>query len=191
MSFEGVFKAAADYLQPVIKNAALLIPVLVAWEETRRSAVLVGIVYLVLYLLSAVASRNSHRLTCHAGGEEGSSRLLWRVVFVLYLGLVPLLYFEYYYAAIIGFVVLYILQNFWRPILICRFDAFATESAGATVLSIESQAKSLSTMIVAPVLGVLVDWVGIRGLGGEFWPVGAVAAVVALMILVTPLKESR
>jgi len=189
MSFEGVFKAASDYLQPVIKNTALLIPVLVAWEETRRSAVLVGVVYLVLYLLSAAASRNSHRLSCRAGGEEGSSRLLWRVAFVLYLALVPLLYFGYYYAAIVGFVVLYIIQNFWRPILICRFDAFATEEAGATVLSIESQAKSLSTMIIAPVLGALVDWVRINGIGGEFWPVGAVAAVVALFILATPLKE--
>ncbi len=191
MAFEGVFKAAADYLQPVLRNAALLIPILIAWEDTRRSAILVGVVYLILYLFSAYASRSSHRVVHYAGGEEEGSRLLWRVVFLLYLALVPLLFFGYYYVAIIGFIALYVVQNFWRPILISRFDAFATDTAGATILSIESQAKSVSIMIVAPILGVLVDWVRVQNFGGEFWPVGAVAAIITLLILVTPLKGSK
>jgi len=189
MAFEGVFKATADYLQPVLKNAALLLPILIAWEDTRRSAVLVGVVYFILYLVSAYASRSSHRVTRYAGGEEGGSRLLWKVVFLLYLALIPLLFLGYYYVAIIGFIGLYVVQNFWRPILISRFEDYATEAAGATVLSIESQAKSVSTMVVAPVLGVLVDLVRAQNLGGEFWPVATVAAIIALLILATPLKE--
>ena len=191
MAFEGVFKAAADYLQPVLKNAALLIPIFIAWEDTRRSAILVGVVYFILYLVSAYASRSSHKVTQYAGGEEGGSRLLWMVIFVLYLALVPFLFFQYYYVAIIGFIALYVVQNFWRPILISRFEEFATEEAGATVLSIESQAKSVSTMIVAPILGVLVDFVRAQSLGGDFWPVGTLAAVIALIILATPLKKGR
>jgi sugar phosphate permease len=81
------------------------------------------------------------------------------------------------------------MQNFWRPILISRFDAFASETKGATVLSIESQAKSVSTMIIAPILGAAVDFARGQGLDGEFWPVAAIAAVVALLILLTPLRE--
>jgi MFS family permease len=189
MSFEGVYTAVEDYLQPVVKNMALLIPIFIWWGETRRSAVMIGIVYVILYLASAYASRNSHRLTDHAGGEEKASRLLWKVAFILYITLIPLLYFEYYYVAVVGFVALSLIQNFWRPILISRFDAFASETEGATVLSIESQAKSVSTMIIAPVLGAAVDFVSGRGLGGEFWPVVAIAAVVALLILLTPLKN--
>ena len=189
MSFEGVYKAVADYLQPIIKNMALLLPVFIAWGETRRSAVLIGIVYVVLYLASAIASRNSHRLTYYAGGEERTSRLLWKVAFIIYAALIPLLFFGYYYLAVIGFIVLALIQNFWRPVLISRSDAYATEAKGATVLSIESQAKSVSTMIVAPILGVAVDFVRGQSMGGDFWPVAAIAAVVALFILLTPLKE--
>ena len=189
MSFEGVYKAVEDYLQPVVKNMALLIPIFIWWGETRRSAVMIGIVYVILYLASAYASRKSHRLIDHAGGEEKASRLLWKVAFILYMALIPLLYFEYYYVAVIGFIALSLIQNFWRPILISRFDAYASETEGATVLSIESQAKSVSTMIVAPVLGVAVDFVSGRGLGGEFWPVATIAAVVALLIMLTPLKN--
>ena len=189
MSFEGVYKAVADYLQPIVKNMALLLPIFIAWGETRRSAVLIGIVYVILYLVSAVASRNSHRLTGYAGGEERGSRLLWKVVFIIYIALIPLLFFGYYYLAVIGFIILALLQNFWRPALISRFDAYATEAQGATVLSIESQAKSVSTMIVAPILGVAVDFVRMQSMGGDFWPVAAIAAIVALIILLTPLKE--
>ena len=54
------------------------------------------------------------------------------------------------------------------------------------MLSIESQAKSVSTMIIAPILGVAVDFAQGQSLGGEFWPVAALAAVVALLILLTP-----
>ncbi len=189
MSFEGVYKAVEDYLQPVVKNMALLIPLFVGLGDTRRSAILIGIVYVILYAMSAYASRNSHRLASYAGGEEGGSRLLWKVVSVIYIALIPLLFFEYYYVAVVGFIVLSIIQNFWRPILVSRFDAYASETQGATVLSIESQAKSVSTMIIAPILGVAVDFVRNQELGGEFWPVATIAAVIALVILFTPLKE--
>ncbi len=189
MSFEGVYKAVADYLQPIIRNMALLLPFLVAWGDTRRTAVMIGVVYVILYLVSAYASRSSHRLVNHAGGEEKGSRLLWKTVFVLYIALILLLFFEYYYVAVIGFIVLALLQNLWRPILISRFDAYASETRGATVLSIESQAKSVSTMVIAPILGILVDFFQRQGVGGEFWPVAAVAAVVTLIVLLSPSKE--
>ncbi len=189
MSFEGVYKAVADYLQPIVKNMALLLPFFITWGETRRSAVMIGVVYVILYLVSAYASRNSHRLAGRAGGEEKGSRLLWKTVFVLYVALIGLLFFEYYYAAVIGFILLALMQNFWRPILISRFDAYATEAKGATVLSIESQAKSISTMVIAPILGILVDFFQGQSMGGEFWPVAAVAAIITLIVLLTPPKE--
>lgn len=191
MSFEGVYKAVADYLQPIVETMALLIPLFVGLEDIGRSAIMIGIVYVVLNLLSAYASRNSHRLVSYAGGEEGGSRLLWKVVSVLYLALIPLLVFEYYYVAIIGFITLSLIQNLWRPILVSRFDAFASETQGATILSIESQAKSIATMIIAPVLGVAVDFIRGQsaGWGGEFWPAATIAAIISLIILFTPLKE--
>ena len=189
MGFEGVYKAVQDYLQPVVKGMALMLPLFIGMGETWRTAIVIGIVYVILYLVSAYASRSSHRVTGYAGGEEAGSRLLWKVVFLLYIALIPLLFFEYYYIAVVGFILLALVQNVWRPVLISRFDAFATEKAGATVLSIESQAKSVSTMIVAPILGVMVDFVRAQDVGGSFWPVATIAAVISLLILLTPLKE--
>ena len=185
MAFEGVFKAVKDYLQPILKNMALVIPIFLTLEETRRSAIIVGTVYFVLYLASAYASRKSHKITEFAGGEENAGHFLWKITFLIYISMIPLLFTKIYPIVIVIFIALYLIQNFWRPILISRFDAFATETQGATVLSIESQAKTISTMLVAPLLGLAVDFVRAHSLGGEFWPVGSIGAVVALLVLLT------
>ncbi|HOO90680.1 MAG TPA: hypothetical protein PLA74_07635, partial [Syntrophales bacterium] len=185
MAFEGVFEAVKDYLQPVIKAMALTIPLFVYMENTRRGAIIVGMVYFALHLLSAWGSRMSHRITQHAGGEERGAYRIWKVALIIYCVLATLLYLQWYYAAIVGFVALYGIQNLWRPILISRFDGYATETHGATVLSVESQAKSLSTIATAPLLGIAVDGMKQHVFGGEFWPVGAVGAVLACIMLVT------
>ena len=88
------------------------------------------------------------------------------------------------------FVVLYIVQNLWRPVLISRFDAHSDEANGATVLSIESQAKSLSTMIIAPVLGLAIDFVRNQGIGeSEFWPIGVFGLLITLGFFLTAREE--
>ncbi len=118
MSFEGVYKAVEDYLQPVVQSMALGV---LAWAwlgETRRSALLIGIVYILLYLGSAIASRHAHRFAAHSGGEERGSRMLWVVVCCTYAALVPLLYFGLYRAAVVGFVLLAMVQNLWQPMLV-------------------------------------------------------------------------
>jgi len=183
MTFEGVFKAFEDYLQPVVRNAALLLPVLVGLAAERRTALLIGAVYVVLYLGSAIASRKAHVWTTRAGSDERGIRALWVLAAVAYVSLIPLLYYELYYVAIAGFVLLGLAQNVWRPIQVSRFEGFAGEREGATVLSIESQAKSLSTMVVAPVLGATVDLARLHCTGGEFWPVASIAALVSVVML--------
>ena len=188
-SFEGVYKAVDTYLQPILKNIAIMLPIFILWGEAQRSSIIVGAVYIVIYFAAALASRNAYRLVRFAGNEESGSLMLWILNTVIYIALIPLLYFELYYIAIALFVLLAILQNIWYPILLSRFDAFATEEKGATVLSIESQAKSLSTMIFAPLIGLMVDYVGSQNLGGEFWPVAAIAVIPALYILATQPKK--
>ncbi|HAS04871.1 MAG TPA: MFS transporter [Dehalococcoidia bacterium] len=190
ISFEGVYKAVDTYLQPILKNIALMLPIFILWGEAQRSSIIVGIVYIIIYFAAAYASRNAHRLVSFAGSEEACSRLLWKFNTVIYIALIPLLFFELYYVAVICFILLSLLQNFWYPVLLSRFDAFATEEKGATVLSIESQAKSLSTMIFAPLMGVLVDYIGANGPGGDFWPVAAIAVIPALYILATQRKRA-
>lgn len=177
MGFEGMFKASKDYLQPILKQTAIAMPLLLTLDESKRAALLVAGVYFVLYFLSSFASRNSHKVTEWQGSDEGAARVMWWVNLGLYTLLMPALWFDTYPAIIALFVGLAILQNFWRPGLISRFNAQSTPEMSATVLSIEAQAKSLATIVLAPSLGWLVDVVG------GFWPVGVVGTLISLAIL--------
>lgn len=177
MGFEGMFKASKDYLQPILKQTAVALPLLLMLDESKRAALLVGGVYFVLYFLSSFASRNSHKVTEWKGSDEGAARVMWWVNLGLYALLIPALWFDTYPAIITLFVGLAVLQNFWRPGLISRFNAQSTPEMSATVLSIEAQSKSLATIVLAPLLGWLVDVVG------GFWPVGVFGALIAAAIL--------
>lgn len=177
MGFEGMFKASKDYLQPILKQTAIAMPLLLTLDESKRAALLVAGVYFALYFLSSFASRNSHKVTEWRGSDEGAARVLWWVNLGLYALLIPALWFNTYPAIIALFVGLAILQNFWRPGLISRFNAQSTPEMSATVLSIEAQSKSLATIVLAPSLGWLVDVVD------GFWPVGVIGTLIALAIL--------
>ena len=178
MGFEGMYKASKDYLQPILKQTVIALPLLLVLDESKRTALLVAGVYFILYFLSSFASRNSHQVSNWRGGDEGAARFMWWVDLALFALLIPALWFSWYPAIIVLFVGLAILQNFWRPGLISRFNAQSTPEMSATILSIEAQSKSLATIILAPLLGLLVDSVG------NFSPVGIVGTCIAVAILI-------
>jgi hypothetical protein len=71
------------------------------------------------------------------------------------------------------------LEAVWRPVAISRFDDHGSEEQGATLLSIESQARSLTTVVLAPIVGLLVDTSVNAGISASL-PIGAVGLVVGL-----------
>ena len=181
MGFEGMYKACKDYLQPILQQTAIALPLFLAFDVEKRSAVLVALVYFVLYFLSSLAARNSHQIADWRGSDDGAARFMWWVNGAIFVLLVPALWFNWYPAMIVLFVGLAILQNFWRPVLIARFNTNSTPDMSATVLSIEAQSQSIATIVLAPLLGWTVDLVG------GFWTVGVAGVIIAIAIILTGL----
>lgn len=193
MGFEGFFKASKDYLQPILMAAALPLTASlfksVQLSDEQSSVILIGPVFFVLFILSAVASRNAYRLVSRSGHEDNTARSLWGLSVFLFLFLLPSMYYGINWIMITGFIMLYIIQNLWRPVLISRFDSHSDEARGATILSIESQAKSLSTMVIAPPLGFAIDLARNQGIGiSQFWPIGFMGLIIALIFFLTSFK---
>ena len=189
MAFEGCHKVSKDYLQPMLKAAALSLPLLVGLGDRQRTAMLVGAVYLVLYVLSSAASRHADVLVRRAGSEERAARGLWTMNTAAFAVLFGGILCGFQAAAIVAFVALTVLQNFWRPILIGRVASATDQSRMATVLSVESQAKTLFAAVIAPVLGLAVDLVP-RVWPESGWrlaPVGLLGLAVCLVMLLTTL----
>ena len=177
MGFQGIHKVTGDYIQPVLKTMVVSIPFLAGLHGDRGSAALAGGVYFLLALLGIFGSRFSHRLVASSGGENESASVLWWTDLLCYSALIPMLLFKWYIGAVCVFLVLELIQNLWRPMQVSRFDHVSPGNRRATVLSIESQAKSFSAMIYAPILGFLVDLSGL-------WVLGAIGATIAITSMI-------
>lgn len=173
MGFEGTHRTVKDYIQPMLKQAALGLALLPYLRFEQRSAVLISGAYLLIYIASALGARYAYKIQEWSGCDHDGARRTWGGNIIAYLVLLLLLLAEQYTLAVVAFIGMEVLQNIWRPILMSRFDEVTPCERQATVLSVESQAKSLFTMIAAPLIGVAVDTLG-------FWPIGLVGLLVSL-----------
>ncbi|HPQ55383.1 MAG TPA: hypothetical protein PK253_19180, partial [Spirochaetota bacterium] len=71
-------------------------------------------------------------------------------------------HFKIFILAIAAYIVYYVIQNIWRPILVAQYDDHAESHQQATILSIESQTKTVGITIIAPVAGYMADHFGIQ-----------------------------
>ena len=184
MGYEGLFQSGKDYLQPVLKSACLTLPIMLAMAERRRVAILVGAVYFVLHIAGSIASRRADSFAKAVGGEARSMRVLWLVELAIFSMMAVGILAGVWSLTIVAFVLLAVFQNLWRPILIGRVADHAEPRQAATVLSIESQSKSLFVAVAAPFLGWAIDLTAAHDPRYSFLPVAALGiAISALMLL--------
>jgi len=162
MGFEGVFEVTKDYLQPVLKAQALVLAAAFLLPEKESTAIVVGLVYFVLHIMSAEASKRAHVFQERFSSEQTAIAVLIFTGFSLALLSSAGIYFRFFIIAIIAYIIYYIIQNLWRPILVAQYDDVAESSEQATILSIESQTKTVGITVIAPVAGYLADNYGIE-----------------------------
>ena len=182
MGFGGVFKAGKDYLQPVLQAMPLALPILLSLEGRQRTAVIVGAVYVLLHITSSYASRHADALARHAGSERAAARQIWAMAIGVFALMTGGLLAGLPGLAAGAFVALAVIQNFWRPVLISRFAEHAEAENMATMLSIESQVRSFTAAVIAPLLGLAVDLMPSEL---RFLPVGLLGLAVATGMFVT------
>lgn len=202
VGFEGVFHAVKDYVQPVMKamviaGAGGIVIGIGEWlsgrhwdqiSSTRQVALLIAPVYFGLSILSGFASRRAHRFVGWASGEERAARWLWGLSLGVFLTMALSGLSGGFPFLVLGFILLQVLQNLWRPVLISRFDSQGEEAQGATLLSIESQTRRVATMALAPLIGFAVDQAGGVKTAYGFWPIGVLGSLVALVFFVRSLR---
>ncbi len=155
--FEGTFNVAKEFFQPILKSQAILIAPLLLLEEKKSIAITIAIAYFTLNILSSISSKNAHRVENYFSTKKNMFIfLLVSALSILALSSIGINY-NIYIIAILGFVALYILQNIWRPFIVAQYDDLADADKQATILSIESQSKSLGILILAPATGFLAD----------------------------------
>lgn len=180
--FDGIFKASKEYLQPILKAQTIALPVLLYLADQQRIAIIVGITYFFLYILTSFASRSAGSFSRRFSDISKGINLTYITGAVLlliaglsaYLGLYPI--------AVTAFIGLYVMQNLRRPLNVGYISDTIESRVMASGLSVESQLITIVTAVFAPVIGWLAD---IFGVGV------AIAVVAVLFIAMMPLVRVR
>lgn len=183
--FMGFFKSTKDYLQPILQAYALALPLFISLDDTRRSAVVIGVVYFVIYLLTSYASRNAARFSRRFGnlGRAINGTFLLGGIFLLIAGFAA--WKQWAIISIVVFLGFYILQNLRRPMNVGYISDQIASKVMASGLSVESQLATILMAILAPILGALADAFGVGAALAIFG-----AGMIALLAVVKVKSET-
>ena len=177
-AYGGYYRAIKDYIQPVIQAAALSLPLMASFSSEQKTAVLLGIIYFLIYLMSSAVTRQSGNFSRRFRDLTGPLNLTLVVglIFGMMTGFFLLAGFTS--LAIILYIGIYLVQNLRIPAGIAFFTENLDKDILATTLSAESQGKSMFTALNALMLGYLADRFDIGT---------AILACSALILLTTPV----
>ena len=180
-AFGGFYKGTKDYLQPMVAALALSIPLATHLPDTQREAILIGVVYTVLYLLSAWSSRAAGSIAGRLPSPH--SAMNWELAVGLLFGIGIGLTSWAGYAAVpvLLFFSVYLIQNMRRPLGVSVVSDVVPEEVLATVLSVESQLQSLFAAAGAFAVGAVAQAMSNRVGAGIV--VVSVAGLLALPLL--------
>ncbi len=159
--FDGFYKLAKEYLQPILKSFALALPVLLFMSDRDRTAVVVGIVYFFVYIMTSQASKNSGKFVKRIKSIEGAANLMFTAggTAILLSGI--FIKTNVHLLAILSLMALYVLQNLRKPVMVAYISSKAPSTALTSTLSVESQLKTIFTATSAPIVGWIADGLGV------------------------------
>lgn len=157
--YNGTFKTLKDYIQPILLISSIGLFYNYQFDNIDETYLSLGVIYAVIYLISAIASKNSS-LVGNKFGHNNTINIAWLV-----LGLSSLLVSGFIDNGIIvgiGFIIMYVVTNIRRPLMVEKVGDLIVKTKRASVLSIESQLTSLLIIVLAPALGFIADQYSIQ-----------------------------
>jgi MFS family permease len=152
-------KAMKDYLQPMLVSLILLLPLLTDKSNEQRSAVLIGIIYFFIFILTSIASNSAGKLAASSMKKIPEYTLAAGLISGVLSGILYLRGFNY--GAVFFFICIYIIENLRKPVLTGYVSENVDNSILTSVLSVQSQLKTIFTAIIALSFGIIADFAGI------------------------------
>lgn len=154
-SLDAIFKSVGDYIQPILQ-----ILIISTFNATDTKLVIyLGVTYAIIGVFSAMGSRNVYKLLNRFSKEHLLDNF-FRIMILLYIGIALATYFELRILVVLLFILSNILIDSRRPVFVDLIGDHLEKDQRATVLSIESQLKSLIVIGVAPLSGAIADHLG-------------------------------
>ncbi len=152
-------KSVKDYIQPLMLNVVILIPILTSYESEKKNGLLIGIIYFILYLIT---SRSSQLASKVSNFRKNRITYLTLVVGFIFGILTGMFYFkELWLFSLIAFVGIYSIESIRKPILTGVLADNVPNEILASAISVQSLWRTIITAVLALSLGLIADYFGI------------------------------
>lgn len=152
-------KATKDYIQPMMLQIVVLLPILGMMDTKRKSGLIIGIIYFFIFILTSQASKNSSKIL------NLKIKNISRNTLLLGLGAGAICGFLFgqklWVAALVAFIFIYLLENIRKPILTGELADNVPNEILTSVLSAQSFFQTFMTSLLAILLGIFADEFGI------------------------------
>lgn len=181
-SFDALFKSTKDYLQPIVQAHALALPLFLGLHGEQRTAILVGVVYFLIYLATSFASSRAGLVQAHLSSPAAGINLTLGVGIALLVlaGLAAWMHLDA--IAIVAFVGVFVVQNLRRPMIVGYLADRMHHRVMASGLSVEAQLRTLLMAAMAPLVGWMADQLGVGA---------AIVLLSGAVLLISPLFLAR
>ncbi len=159
--FGAFFKSTKDYLQPILAVMALSLVIFENYQGAQREALIIGSIYFGIYLLTSLASRRAYYFSSRFSSLSQAVNITYLagVILLILSGVSSSL--QVNVLAVICFILLFILNNIRRPINVGLISDQISSNIMASGLSAEAMVTTILSAIIAPLLGYLVDILGV------------------------------
>lgn len=152
-------KSIKDYIQIVMLNIALAIPILTMVDDKQKSGLVIGILYFIIYLLNSQASRFAGKLSRFDQSKTASKTLMIGLSMGLLSGI--MLYQEWWGLAWGLFALIYLIENLRKPVLTGMLADQVPNEILTSVLSAQSFYGTILVSGLALSFGLIADYANI------------------------------
>ncbi len=161
--YDAIYKTLKDYIQPIMIFLIAIFLSQIGKDgvsiETRDIyiSIFLGGIYCIFYLISALSSKNAFKVKKLFHHAKTSMDILFDLfAFVLLLEAI-FMWLKIPIMIILLYLLIYMFENLRRPLAVDYMGEVMPKEERATILSVESQIKSISVLIFAPLFGFIAD----------------------------------
>ena len=152
-------RAVKDYIQLVMVNLVIIIPILVHLELEQKSGILIGVMYFLIFLATSTASKYSSKLANKSHRSLTYLTLLAGLLFGAISGLAFMN--EFWIISLLAFALIYVMENIRKPLLTGAIADQVPKEILTSVISAQALLRTVITTLLALAFGLLADHFGV------------------------------
>ncbi len=162
--YDAIYKIIKDYIQPIMIFFISILLIQIGKDETNIEteeiyiSIFLGGIYCIFYLISSLSSKNAFKIKELFHHAKTSMDILFDLFAIILLLEAIFMWLEIPIVIVLLYLLIYVFENFRRPLSVDYMGEVIPKEERATILSVESQIKSFSVLIFAPLFGLIADF---------------------------------